>query len=511
MTLRRGLISGARQRTHDAIERNAMRAAAGFRQLGVRPGDAVALLLRNDFAFFEASFAAQAAGIYAVPINWHLTPAEVGYILEDCEAKVLLAHTDLLAHVSERVPEGVIVLALPTPPEILDAYGLDADAASLPPGIAEWEGWLGGFAPLAEPYPQVTETMMYTSGTTGLPKGVRRAMQSPEDARRLAAMRDGVYGIKPGIRALTTGPLYHAAPNSFGLRAARVAEAMVLMPRFDAETCLELIARERVTTTFMVPTMFVRLLKLGDVARARHDLSSLEYIMHAAAPCPSEIKRRMIDWLGPIVNEFYGGTEGGYWTISTSADWLARPGTVGRLPPGVTLKALDRDGREVPAGTPGQLYGRLECFPDFTYNKRDEARREIDRDGLITIGDIGYFDDDGYLFICDRAKDMVVSGGANIYPAEIEAELSHMTGVADSAVFGIPDVEYGEKLMAMVQLQPGFRLTADEIMDHLRRHLAGFKVPRRIEFADSLPRGDDGKIYKRRLRAPYWEGHERNV
>jgi len=488
-----------------------MQGAAGLRTLGVEPGDAVALLLRNDFAFFEASFAAQAAGIYAVPINWHLAPAEVGYILEDSEAKVLIAHTDLLAHVTERVPEGVTVLAVPTPPEIIDAYGLDVDADTLPPGIAAWEDWLAGFEPLAEPYPQVTETMMYTSGTTGLPKGVRRNMQDAADATKIAAMRDMVYGIKPGIRALTTGPLYHAAPNSFSLRAARVADALVIMPRFDAEACLRVIEAERITTTFMVPTMFVRMMKLPEETRARYDLSSLAYVMHAAAPCPSEIKRRMIDWLGPVIHEFYGGTEGGYWTISDTEDWLKKPGTVGRPPEGVILKALDAAGKEVPTGTPGQLYGRLECFPDFTYNKRAEARREIEQGGLITIGDVGYFDEDGYLFICDRAKDMVVSGGANIYPAEIEAELSHLPGVADSAVFGIPDPEFGEKLMAVVQLQPHADVSADEIMDHLRRHLAGFKVPRVIEFRDALPRGDDGKIYKRRLRDPYWEGHERNV
>jgi long-chain acyl-CoA synthetase len=511
MTLRRGLISGARHRDHATIEQNAMRAAAGLRALGVKPGDAVALLLRNDLVFFEASFAAQAAGIYAVPINWHLAPAEVGYILEDSEAKVLVAHADLLAHVQERVPEGVTILVQPTPPEIVDAYGLDAGEAEPRPGAALWEQWLAGFEPLAKPYPQKAETMMYTSGTTGLPKGVRRAMQTPEQAAAMAAMRDMVYGVRPGIRALVAGPLYHAAPNSFGLRAARVADAVVLMPRFDAKAFLDLVRAERITTTFMVPTMFVRLLKLPDEVRAAADLTSLGYVMHAAAPCPSEVKRRVIDWFGSIVHEFYGGTEGGYWTLCNSEEWLSKPGTVGRPPNGVILKALDADGNEVPVGTPGQLYGRLLHFPDFTYNKREAARREIERDGLITIGDVGYFDDDGFVFICDRAKDMVVSGGANIYPAEIEAELLHMAGVADGAVFGIPDAEFGEKLMAVVQPQPGVALSADAIIDHLRRHIAGFKVPRVIEFRDTLPRGDDGKIIKRRLRDPYWQGHERNV
>lgn len=511
MTLRRGLISGARHRDHETVQRNAMRAATGLRALGLLPGDAVALLLRNDFVFFEASYAAQAAGVYAVPINWHLAPAEVEYILNDSEAKVLVVHADLLAQVRERIPDGVAVLVQQTPAEVIEAYGLDAAAATPADGATRWEDWLAGFDALETPYPQLAETMMYTSGTTGLPKGVRRAMQSAEDGAQLAAMRDIVYGIKPGIRALVAGPLYHSAPNSFGLRAARIADALVLMPRFEPKAFLDVIAQERITTTFMVPTMFVRLLKLPDEVRAAADISSLQYVMHAAAPCSSEIKRRMIEWFGPIVNEFYGGTEVGYWTLCNSDEWLAKPGTVGRAPKEVVLKALDENGNELPSGQPGVLYGKLQCYPEFTYNKRAEARREVEKDGLITIGDIGYFDADGYVFICDRAKDMVVSGGANIYPAEIEAELVHMAGVADGAVFGIPDAEFGEKLMAVVQPLPGAELSAVAVMDHLRRRIAGFKVPRVIEFRDALPRGDDGKILKRNLRAPYWEGHERNV
>jgi len=511
MTLRRGLISGERFRSHEDVEERAMRAAAGFGVLGVRAGDAVAILMRNDFPFFEATFAAQAAGVYAVPINWHLAPAEVQHILEDSAAKVLVVHADLLRHVAERIPEGVTVLTVPTPPEVTDAYGIDAADTEPMPRSVLWDDWLAGFEPLAEPHPLPTETMMYTSGTTGLPKGVRRGTQSAEANTQLAAMRDKIYGIKPGIRALVAGPLYHAAPNSFSLRAAKVADAVVMLPRFGAEEFLAAIERERVTTTFMVPTMFVRLLKLSEDERAGFDLSSLAYIMHAAAPCPSEVKRRMIDWLGPIVHEFYGGTEGGYWTVCNSEEWLAKPGTVGRVPEEVTLKALDENGNEVPAGTPGVLYGKLHCFPDFTYHNRDEARREVGRGDLVTIGDIGYFDADGFVYICDRAKDMVVSGGANIYPAEIEAALVEMKGVADGAVFGIPDTEFGEKLMAVVRPEPGAQLSEDMVMDHLRRHLAGFKVPRVIEFRDELPRGDDGKIYKRRLREPYWQGWERQV
>ncbi len=511
MTLRRGLISADRFRSHADVESNTMRAAAGFHALGVEPGDAIAILMRNDFAFFEASYAAQAAGVYAVPVNWHLAPAEIAHILEDSEAKVLVVHTDLLRHMAERIPEGVTVLTVPTPPEVVAAYGLDPADAEPMPTCRLWDQWLAAFEPLAEPHPQPKETMMYTSGTTGLPKGVRRSTQSPEVSAAMSILRDKLYGIEPGIRALVGGPLYHTAPNSMAMRAGKVADAVIILPRFDAEEFLAAIEREKITTTFMVPTMFVRLLKLPDDTRLRCDISSLSYIMHAAAPCPSDVKRRMIDWMGPIVNEFYGGTEGGYWAVSTSDEWLNKPGTVGRPPAEVTLKALDENGNEVPQGEPGVLYGKHDLFPDFTYHKREEARREVGRGDLITIGDIGYFDEDGYVFICDRAKDMVVSGGANIYPAEIEAVLTDMPGVADGAVFGIPDPEFGEKLMAVVLPEPRAEISEDAVMDFLRRHLAGFKVPRVIEFRTELPRGDDGKIYKRRLREPYWQGHERQV
>ncbi|MBT6096578.1 MAG: AMP-binding protein [Rhodospirillaceae bacterium] len=511
MTLRRGLISADRYRSHEEVEANTMRAAAGLMALGVEPGDAIAILMRNDFAFFEASYAAQAAGVYAVPVNWHLAPAEVAHILEDSEAKVLVVHADLLRHMAERIPESVTVLTVPTPPEVVDAYGIDPSDAEPMPTCRLWSDWLAGFEPLAEVHPLPTETMMYTSGTTGLPKGVKRGRQSAEANASMAVLRDKLYGIESGIRALVAGPLYHAAPNSMALRAGRVADAVIILPSFDAEEFLSAIEREKITTTFMVPTMFVRLLKLPDDIRLRYKISSLGYIMHAAAPCPSDIKRRMINWVGPIVHEFYGGTEGGYWTVSTSEDWLKKPGTVGRPPPEVTLRALDESGNEVPVGEPGVLYGKHDFFPDFTYHKREKARQEVGHGDLITIGDIGYFDEDGFVFICDRAKDMVVSGGANIYPAEIEAVLVDMPGVADGAVFGIPDPEFGERLMAVVQTQPDADISEDGVMDYLRRHLAGFKVPRVIEFRDDLPRGDDGKIYKRRLREPYWQGHERQV
>ena len=270
-------------------------------------------------------------------------------------------------------------------------------------------------------------------------------------------MRAMIYGLKPGARAMLPGPLYHSAPNSFGLRAGRLGGALVLMPRFDAEEFLQLIERERIDTIFMVPTMFIRLMKLPEEVRSKYDMSSLRHVIHAAAPCPADVKRAMIEWWGPVIYEFYGSTESGAVTFATSEDALKKPGTVGKIAPGAELRFIGDDGRELPQGQIGEIYSRIAGNPDFTYHNKPEKRAEIDRDGFITSGDVGYIDEDGYVFICDRKRDMVISGGVNIYPAEIEAVLHAVPGVHDCAVFGIPDAEFGEALMAVVEPAAGRR------------------------------------------------------
>jgi long-chain acyl-CoA synthetase len=261
----------------------------------------------------------------------------------------------------------------------------------------------------------------------------------------------------------------------------------------------------------MVPTMFVRLLALPDDVRSRYDISSLRWIVHAAAPCPPEIKRRMIEWWGPIVAEYYGSTETGPVVFCDSEEWLAHPGTVGRPLPKAVVKILDADGRELPTGDSGEVFVWLDVWPNFTYNGDDAKRRSIEREGLVTCGDIGYLDADGYLYLNDRSSDMVISGGVNIYPAEIEACLLELGGVRDCAVFGIPDEEFGEALAAHVELEDGADLPADAVREHVRTNLAGYKTPRVVEFAEGLPREDSGKIFKRRLREPYWAGRERAI
>jgi long-chain acyl-CoA synthetase len=506
-----GLVTGARRLSLDALEVRVRRIASGLAALGVAPGQCVAILMRNDIAFMEAAYAAQTLGAYAVPINWHFKAEEIAYILADCGTRVLIGHADLLQPIAAEIPPHVTLIAVPTPPEVAAAYGLAPVSPGAVPRAVDYEPWLQEQSPRTGEMLMSPLTMFYTSGTTGHPKGVRRPAPTPQQMVAIERMRRDIFGIVPGIRSVVPGPLYHSAPNAFAMRAGRVGEVMVLMPRFDPLALLELIERERLDTMFMVPTMFIRLLKLPAQVRRKFDVSSLRFVMHAAAPCPHDVKRAMIEWWGPVINEFYGSTESSAVTLASSADTLAKPGTVGRAVQGAELRILDDDGRILPAGEIGEIFTRFAEMPDFTYHNRPDERERIDRQGFITSGDVGYLDADGYLFLCDRKRDMVISGGVNIYPAEIEAVLHAMPGVKDCAVFGIPDAEFGEKLMAVIEPADGVALSATEVGAHLRAHLADYKVPRLIEIGRDLPREDSGKIFKRRLRDPYWQGVGRQI
>jgi long-chain acyl-CoA synthetase len=506
-----GIVSGARKLGLEALEGRVRRIASGLASLGVAQGQCVAILMRNDIAFMEAAYAAQTLGAYAVPINWHFKAEEIAYILADCGTDVLIGHADLLEPLTADMPAHVTTIAVPTPPEVTAAYGLAPVQASAVPRALDYGPWLQQQPSYAGEMTMPSLTMFYTSGTTGHPKGVRRPAPTAGQLLAIERMRRDIFGIKPGIRSIVPGPLYHSAPNAFAMRAGRVGQVMVLMPRFDPIALLELIERERLDTMFMVPTMFIRLLKLPEAVRHQFDLSSLRFVVHAAAPCPHDVKRAMIDWWGPVINEFYGSTESGAVTLASSADTLARPGTVGRAVEGAELRILDDDGRILPAGEIGEIFTRFAEIADFTYHNKPSERAKIDCDGFITSGDVGYLDKDGYLFLCDRKRDMVISGGVNIYPAEIEAVLHAMPGVKDCAVFGIPDAEFGEKLMAVVEPADGAALSTDAVRTHLRRHLADYKVPRAVEIGRNLPREDSGKIFKRRLRDPYWQGQGRTI
>jgi long-chain acyl-CoA synthetase len=511
MSLFNGIISGDRRRSHDEVAARAAKIAGGLEALGVKPGDCVCVLMRNDIAFIEAAYAVMTLGAYAVPINWHFKPEEVNYILTDTATQVLIGHEDLLAPLGSAVPAGVTVLSVPPPPEILSNYKIDPDTLGTPRGAQDLDAWLKeqpAYDGPARPQPQ---NMIYTSGTTGHPKGVRRAAPTPDQVSFGETLRSMIYGLKPGARALLPGPLYHSAPNSFGLRSGKLGGALVLQPRFDPEQFLKIVQDEKIDTIFMVPTMFIRLLKLPEDVRKTYDVSSLRHIIHAAAPCPPDVKRAMIDWFGPVIYEFYGSTESSAVTFANSADALNKPGTVGKIAPGAELRFLGEDGKDVPKGGIGEIYSRIKGNPDFTYHNKPEKRAEIDREGFITSGDIGYIDEDGYVFICDRKRDMVISGGVNIYPAEIEAALHGLPGVHDCAVFGIPDAEFGEALMAVVEPQPGVSLDTEKLRRDLKTVLADYKVPKHIEIGRDLPREDSGKIFKRRLRDPYWEAAGRRI
>src|SRR5947209_15435345 len=506
-----GVISGERRRDHADIAERAARIAGGLQRLGVAEGDSVCILMRNDIAFIESAYAAMQLGAYAVPINWHFKPEEISYVLQDSGSRVLIGHVDMLHGLRETIPAGVTVLGVPPPPEILASYKISPDHIATPDFATDLERWIQQQRPYDGPARPQRQNMIYTSGTTGHPKGVRRRAPTPEQSIFAEQMRAMIYGLKPGARALLPGPLYHSAPNSFGLRAGRLGGALVLMPRFEPEELLRLIEAERIDTIFMVPTMFIRLMKLPETVRRKYDVSSLRHVIHAAAPCPAEVKRAMIEWWGPVIYEFYGSTESGAVTFANSEDALKKPGTVGKIAPGAELRFISEDGKLLPPGEIGEIYSRIAHNPDFTYHNKPDKRAEIERDGFITSGDVGYIDEDRYVFICDRKRDMVISGGVNIYPAEIEAALHAIVGVHDCAVFGIPDEEFGEALMAVVEPQVGMTLDVAVIRAHLKTSLADYKVPKHIEILRDLPREDSGKIFKRRLRDPYWERAGRRI
>jgi long-chain acyl-CoA synthetase len=506
-----GIISGGRRRDHAEVADRAARTAGGLHKLGVKQGDSVCILMRNDTAFIETAYAAMRLGAYGVPVNWHFKPEEIDYILRDSGTSVLVGHADMLHQLREAIPSGVTVLSVPTPPEILKSYRIDPELLAMPDFAVDFESWLSEQAPYDGPMVPQPSNMIYTSGTTGHPKGVRRNAPTLEQTAAAEGMRSMVYGLKPGARAILPGPLYHSAPNSFGLRSGRLGGVLVLMPRFDAEEFLRLTEEHGIDTIFMVPTMFIRLMKLPEEVRRKYDVSSLRHVIHAAAPCPADVKRAMIDWWGPVIYEFYGSTESGAVTFANSEDALKKPGTVGKISPGAELRFIGEDGRVLPQGEIGEIYSRMAAQPDFTYHNKPEKRAEIEREGFITSGDVGYIDADGYVFLCDRKRDMVISGGVNIYPAEIESVLHAVPGVHDCAVFGIPDDEFGEALLAVVEPQPGVTLDVADIRRRLKASLADYKVPKHVEIQRNLPREDSGKIFKRRLRDPYWERAGRRI
>jgi long-chain acyl-CoA synthetase len=477
----RALVLGDEHRTYSELDDRVRRVAAVLEGMGVRSGDRVGVMIPNCFEWFEAVHGAGRLGAVAVPLNVHFKAAEVGWILSDSEAKAVVVAPELVQCLTE--VSGV--------PRLVTGQGYEEALRRAGPGQpAVREG-----GP-ADGWPT---TMVYTSGTTGRPKGV---LPGADDLRRSAegtAMMGAAWRFGPDEVHLLVGPSYHSGPGQFAATHLALGATVVVMPRWDAEGCLALIERHRVTNTHMVPSNFVRILDLPEETRRRYDLSSLRVVVHAAAPCPVPVKRAFMDFVGKEkVFEYFGATEGGG-TIISPDEWLAHPGSVGRPFEGNEVLILDEEGRPLPPGQVGQIYVKPRGEP-FRYHRDAEKTSRAFKGSHFTVGDVGYLDEDGYLYLSDRKADMVISGGVNIYPREIEDVLYTHPGIADCAVFGIPDESWGEILVAMIQPSKGAELGEDEVVAWCRERLADYKHPRRVVFVGELPRDPNGKISKHRLR-----------
>lgn len=465
-----------------------------LRSRGLAVGDHVAVFLDNDSHYFEVIWAALRAGLYVTPINWHLGADEAGYIVADCDAVALITTARFA--------------------ETVTGFGSALDAVTTRLSI---DGLIDGFEDYAaaiadqptDPIADETEgaVMLYSSGTTGRPKGIKPPLTGAPfgTTNALVTLLQFVYAVDETSVYLSPSPLYHAAPLLWSLAAQRLGAAVVVMDRFDAEGTLAAIESKRVTHGQFVPTHFVRMLRLPAEVRERYDLSSLQKVIHAAAPCPVDVKRQMLDWVGPIVHEYYAGSEGNGFCAVGPEEWLERPGTVGRPLVGI-LHIVGEDGEELPAGEIGQVW--FESETRFEYHKDSEkTAAAFNTHGWSTLGDIGYVDEEGWLFLTDRASHMIISGGVNIYPQETENVLASHPAIADVAVIGVPDAEMGESVKAVVELAPGVEASpelAAEIIAFSRERLSSFKCPRSVDFTDELPRLPTGKLLKRKLRDQYW-------
>ncbi|REJ85895.1 MAG: acyl-CoA synthetase [Acidobacteria bacterium] len=496
------LTGSSARATYGELEAASCRLAQHWHGLGLRPGDHVAAYLDNRIEYFEVFWAAIRSGLYLTPVNRYLAADEAAYIVEDCGAKALVASAALpvAAELGER----------------LDDLGRCPERLAVGGAIEGYDDY--GDALAAAPARRLDQeprgrTMFYSSGTTGRPKGIKRPLtgetvDAPDPKQ--SAIRQGLFAIRECCVYLSPAPLYHAAPLAFTTGTQAEGGTVVVMEKFDAEAALAAIELHRATTSQWVPTMFSRMLKLPREIRERYDVSSLEVAVHAAAPCPVEVKRQMIEWWGPILREYYAGSEGNGTCFIDSTTWLSKPGSVGR-PVNATVHVCDEEGAELPAGSPGTIYFEqeedVELFEYHNDPGKTSESRHPHRPRWTTLGDVGYLDEDGFLFLTDRKAFMIISGGVNIYPQEIENVLVLHPKVLDVAVIGVPHEDMGEEVKAVVEPAPGVEpddRLAEELEDFARQRLASFKVPRSFDFVDRLPRLPTGKLYKQQLRARYW-------
>lgn len=490
---RRALVApDGRELTYGELAARVHAISHHLRALGLREGDAVAAVVRNGPEYVELVLATGQVGMHLVPVDWHLAPPEIAFVVTDSGARVVAADAAQAAGL---------------PPDALPAHRFAVGGSP-----AGWRPYaeLGAGLPTAPPADRTAGTVMgYTSGTTGRPKGVRRALPGvPPEAvpPRGVALLLG-YGARPGEGVhLVCSPLYHAAPGTHALGFLHLGHTVVIEPSFDAERFLADVEAHRATSTHMVPTHFARLLALPEETRRRYDTSSLRIVAHAGAPCPVDVKRRMLAEWGPVLWEYLGSTEGVV-TLVSPQEWAARPGTVGRPLPGTVVRILRDDGTEAAPGEAGTIYSGVEGVPPaFEYLGDPDKTAAGRRGDLFTAGDTGYVDDDGYVFLLDRRTDLVITGGVNVYPAEVEQHLLTHPAVQDAAVVGVPDPEWGQSVLAVVQPVPG--APADDglraqLDAHCRDGLAAYKRPRRIELVAQLPRTETGKLQRRRVRDLY--------
>jgi acyl-CoA synthetase (AMP-forming)/AMP-acid ligase II len=470
-------------------------------QRGLRRGDGIALCMENNDTFFPVVWAGARSGLYYTAVSSRLTAGEVEYIVDDCGAQVFVTSFELrhmASELTEKLPRVHTRLMVGGTIDGWDSY---EDTVSSMPAQR-----------LTEEFPG--SDMLYSSGTTGRPKGVRPAPrdEAVDAPTRVTGLAFALYGFGADNVYLSPAPLYHAAPLRFSMAIHQLGGTVIVMERFDPVEMLMLIEKYRVTHTQLVPTMFVRMLKLPAEERERFDLSSLQCVIHAAAPCPIPVKEQMIEWWGPIINEYYAGTEGNGFVAIGSDEWLTHKGSVGRSLLGV-IHIVDENGNEVPAGEPGTIF--FEGGNTFEYhNDPEKTAASRHRAGWSTLGDIGYVDDEGFLYLTDRKANMIISGGVNIYPQEAENVLTMHPKVLDVAVFGIPNEEFGEEVKAVVQPVDMAAAGPDlerELISYCKEHLASLKCPRTVDFMAELPRHPTGKLYKRLLRDPYWEGRASRI
>ena len=478
--------------SREVLEARANRIANLLRTKGLKTGDHIAIWMRNSFDFFAVVRGAMRIGLYITPISTHLNPEETQYIVEDCGARCLIGDSALLENCpSERFSRAPLL------------YVIGANVA----GYERLEEIISTVSDAVPDAPVHGAFMFYSSGTTGRPKGIKASLPTQDfsETPPSVAATGGGFGMGPATIYLNPAPLYHAAPATFSTSVIELGGTVVFLEKFDAELTLKAIDQYKITHAQFVPTMFVRMLKLPEAVRTQYDVSSLALVIHAAAPCPVDVKHRMIEWFGPVIVEYYSGSEAIGSTVISSEEWLKYPGSVGRAVLG-ELHILGDDGEELPTGEIGMVY--FGNGPQFEYhNAKEKTAGAYSKQGWATLGDVGYVNEDGYLYLADRKDFMILSGGVNIYPQEIEDLLTMHPDIHDVAVIGVPNEDFGEEVKAVVQLNNHDAASSDlaeQIIEHCRQHLSTVKCPRSVDFVETLPRTETGKLQKKKVRDPYW-------